>query len=131
VTNLLAMPLVTMTVVTGTNEDWVDSIKYLVDNGSGDPDLYPQLDLTGIAFSMEVRRLSPNAEVVIRASTADGTLGIGDAPNTGYLLINVDHEMMKTIKPGGYSGDIVGQDAVTIRRCVVIDLEIALGITRP
>ena len=125
------MPLVTVSVITGTNEDWINSIKYLVDNGSGNIDTYPQLDLTGIVFTMEVRRLSPDAEVVIRASTADGTLDIGDAPNIGYLLINIDHETMKKIRPGNYSGDIVGTDDATVRRCVVVDLEVALGITRP
>jgi hypothetical protein len=127
-TNLLAMPLVTLTVVTGTNEDWIDSIKFVVDDGSTDP---PQLDLTGIQFDMEVRRLPPDNEVILRASTTDGTLAVGAAPDFGFLLINVDHEQMKIIRPDNYTADIVGTDGDTIRRCIIIDLEIALGITRP
>jgi hypothetical protein len=127
-TNLLAMPLVNMQVITGTNEDWVDSIKFVVDDGSGDP---PQLDLTGIKFDMEVRRQPPDNEVVLRASTDDGTLAVGEAPNFGFLLINISHEQMKIIKPDSYTADIVGTDGDVIRRCIVIDLEIALGITRP
>lgn len=123
------MPLVTMTVITGTNEDWVDSIKYLV-AGDEFPEL-PQLDLTGIAFLMEVRRTAPDTEVVLRASTEDGTLGIGAPPNFGYLMINIDHESMKIIRPGKYVADIVGQDDITVRRCVVVDLEVVFGITRP
>ena len=129
-TNLLAMPLVNLVVLTGNNEDWVDSIKFVIDDGSGLPEL-PQLDLTGIVFEMEVRRQVPDSEVVLRASTADGTLAIGEPPNYGFLLINIDHEFMKIIRPGDYVGDIVGRDADTIRRCIGIDLEIALGVTRP
>ena len=127
--NLLAMPLVSMTVVTATNEDWVDSIMYLVDDGSGNPTL--PLDLTGIMFTMEVRRQPPDNEVVIRASTLDGTLAIGAPPNVNYLLINIDHDIMKQLNAGSYTGDIVGQDDISVRRCIVLDLEIALGITRP
>jgi hypothetical protein len=127
-TNLLAMPLVSMTVITGTNEDWIDSIKFVVDDGSADP---PQLDLTGIKFDMEVRRQPPDVEVVLKASTADGTLAVGAAPDFGFLLINVDHDKMKIIQPNDYTADIVGTDGEIIRRCIVMDLQIVLGITRP
>lgn len=130
-TNLLAMPLVAVSVITGNNEDWVDSIKYVVDDGSSLIDDMPQLDLTGITFEMEVRRLAADHEVVLRASTADGTISIGEPPDFGFLLINVDHEQMKQIRDGGYTADIIGIDLQTIRRVVVISLEIALGITRP
>jgi hypothetical protein len=130
-TNLLAMPLVTMQVLTGTNEDWIDSIKYVVDDGGDDPELFPQLDLTGIVFEMEVRRQATDNEVVLRGSMADGTLAIGDPPNFGFLLINIDHEQMKVLRAGNYVGDIIGKDEDVIRRCVVFDLEVALGVTRP
>jgi hypothetical protein len=33
--NLLAMPLVQLAIETGTNEDWIDSIKFLIDEGAG------------------------------------------------------------------------------------------------
>lgn len=128
--NLLAMPLVGMSVITGTNEDWIDSIEYLVDNG-GDISTFPQLDLTGIVFEMEVRRIAPEPEVIIRASTENGTLAVGEAPNYGFLLINVPHLTMEYIRPGNYVGDITGMDQGAIRRCVVFDLEVQYGITRP
>jgi hypothetical protein len=127
-TNLLAMPLVNLTVITGTNEDWIDSILFLADDGSGDP---PQLDLTGISFAMEVRHTTPEHEVVIRASTADGTLMVGVPPNYGYLLIKIPHELMLTVVPNQYVADIVGWDDVSQRRCITIDLEVAYGVTRP
>ena len=49
-TNLLAMPLVQLVVETGNNEDWVDSLKYVVDEE--DPDV--QLDIREINFFMEI-----------------------------------------------------------------------------
>lgn len=127
-TNLLSMPLVSMIVITGTNEDWIDAVKFVVDDGSVD---LPQLDLTGITFEMEVRRQPPDNEVILRASTADGTLAIGEPPDFGFLLINVDHEAMKVIRPAKYTADIIGKDVTTIRRCILIDLEVVYGITRP
>ena len=128
--NLLAMPLVSMTVVTATNEDWIDSILFLVDGA--DP-LSPQLDITGITFHMEVRRRTDDHEVVLRASNANGdrTITIGEPPNVGYLIINIDHETMKTQIPGQYVADIIGNDLESTRRCILIDLEIQAGVTRP
>jgi hypothetical protein len=125
-TNLLAMPLISMIVETGTNEDWIDSILFLV-NEVG----LPQLDLTGIEFSMEVRRAAPDHEVVINGTTKDGTLAIGAWPDTGYLLINIIHDRMKIIQPGEYVADIVGSDSDSIRRCIVMTLSVVQGITRP
>jgi hypothetical protein len=126
-TNLLAMPLVSMQVETGTNEDWIDSLEFLVDDGSATP---PQLDLTGIAFAMEVRRTPPDHEVVLTASTALGTLAVGNPPDFGFLLINIPLADMRGQQPGSYVADIVGTDGHSTRRCVVIDLEIKWGITR-
>lgn len=129
-TNLLAMPLVAMQVVTGTNEDWIDAVKFVVDDLSGDPDSYPQLDLTGIRFTMEVRRRPPDIEVVLRASTDDGTLSVGEAPNFGFLIINIDHEQVEMVRAGTFAADIVGEDDVTKRRVITMNLEIVQGVTR-
>ena len=130
-TNLLAMPLVQMVVATGTNEDWVDSIKFLVDDGSGAPvDTLPQLDLRGIAFEMEVRRVAPDHEVILSASTENGSLIIGDPPDFGYLLINVSLDEMKIQEPADYVADIIGSDAEFQRVIAKITLTIVEGITR-
>jgi hypothetical protein len=129
-TNLLALPLVRMSVETGTNEDWIDSLKFLVDTGVPD-DEKPQLDLRDIAFEMEVRRSAPDNQVVISASTENGSLAIGEPPDYGYLIINVDHEEMKIQQPGIYAADIVGIDETSRRVVVQIDLSIIAGITRP
>lgn len=129
-TNLLAMPLVQMVIATGTNEDWVDSIKFLVDTGGADASLFPQLDLRGIAFEMEVRRAAPDHEVILSASTANGSLLIGDPPDFGYLLINVAIEEMKTQQPGDYVADIIGSDVEFQRVIAQITMTIVEGITR-
>jgi hypothetical protein len=129
-TNLLAMPLVELVVDTGTNEDWVDSIKYLVGDG-GSPETFVQLDIRGISFEMEVRRAPPNHEVIISASSANGMLVTGTAPDYGYLLINIPNSEMKNQTPStGYVADIVGTDAEHRRRVVTISLTISEGITR-
>ena len=126
-TNLLAMPLAILQVQTGTNEDWIDSVKYVVDTGETDP---PQLDIRGILFEMEVRRQTDDHEVVISATTEDGTLSIGEAPDFGFFLFNIDKEVMKRQTPGKYVADVVGIDAEFRRVTIQIDLTIFEGITR-
>lgn len=128
-TNLLAMPLVQLDVATGTNEDWLDSIKFLVDTGVPEDEM-PQLDLRGITFEMEVRRAAPDHEVILDATTADGSLVIGEPPDFGYLLINIPVDDMKALQPGDYVADIVGHDPEFQRVVVQLTLEIVEGITR-
>lgn len=129
-TNLFAIPLIQIIVETGTNEDWVDSLKFLVDDGSGNVDTMPQLDLRGITFEMEVRRSAVDHEVILSATIEDGKLSIGDPPDFGYLLIDVSNKEMSTQYPGSYIADIIGYDAQYQRRIATIDLTIVEGITR-
>lgn len=129
--NVLALPLVSMTVATGTNEDWIDSIKFVVnDESSTDFNQLPQLDLRGIKFEMEIRRAAPDHEVIIAASTVDGRLIIGNPPDYGFLIINVPLDQMAVKQPGSYVGDIVGSDETNSRVCIQISLTIVEGITR-
>jgi len=129
-TNLLAMPLVLLQVETGNNEDWVDSLLFVVDNGSGDPTTMQQLDLSGINFEMEIRRTASDSEVIIAASTADGTLVMGEPPNYGYLIFNVLIADMQNVREGSYVGDIVGKDTQHIRVVARITLTIVEGVTK-
>lgn len=137
-TNLLAMPRVAMTIATGSHEDWIDSIKFMVDDGSGQTDL-PQLDIRGIEFEMEVRRSVPDHQVVINASTDDGSLYVGDPPDYGFLIINIDLAEMKIQQPGNYVADIVGREfagsapnkvLMAQRVIATIELTIVQGVTR-
>jgi len=129
--NLLAMPMVILGVETGNNEDWIDSILFVIDDGSNNPESMPQLDLTGITFEMEVRRFAGDPEVIVAASTGSGSLLIGAAPNFGFLLFNVLEPDMKRVRAGNYVADVIGRDGVNIRRVIRVDpLVIVDGITR-
>jgi hypothetical protein len=125
-TNLLALPLLALTVETGNSEDWIDTILYLVD--TADPK--PQVDLNGIDFEMEVRRAPPSHEILLTASSADGSLSIGDPPNFGYLIIYVGLEQMEQLQAGTYVADIRGTDTRYTRICAQIDLTVFDGVTR-
>jgi hypothetical protein len=130
-TNILALPVVQAVIDTGNNEDWVDTILYLVDDGSGDPTGMPQLDLRGIDFLMEIRRASGDNEVIIEASTLDGTMAVGAPPNFGFLIIYVPlDDVMQYKEAGSYIGDIIAFDGAFQRRCCTIDLNIIEGVTR-
>lgn len=128
-TNVLAIPLAEITVITGTNEDWIDSILYVVGPGPVDENT-PQLDLRGIEFAMEVRRASSEHEVILDASTEEGTLAIGPPPDFGYLLILIPEAEMITKLPGVYVADIVAKADGFSRRTMLINLTIVEGITR-
>jgi hypothetical protein len=130
-TNILALPVVQAVIDTGNNEDWIDTILFLVDNGSGDPTTMSQLDLRGMDFQMEIRRAVGDNEVIIEASTMAGTMAIGAPPNFGFLIIYVSlDEVMQYKEAGSYIGDIVAFDGAFQRRCVLIDLNIVEGVTR-
>jgi hypothetical protein len=124
--NLLAMPLVTLALVTGNKEDWIDSVKFLIE--TGEPVL-PQLDLRNIIFEMEVRRAAGEHEVVLSASTANDTLQIGTAPDYGFLIIAIPIETMSKMTAANYIGDITGRDDLNTRVIAKIFLTITDGLT--
>lgn len=128
-TNLLALPLLSLTIETGNSEDWIESIKYVVETDDLPEDM-PQVDLRGINFEMEIRRSAPSHEVVLGATSDDGSIAIGEPPDFGYLIINVGYEEMKALQAGKYVGDIRGKDDKYTRICIQIDLTIFDGITR-
>jgi hypothetical protein len=125
--NILAMPLVQLQVETSNNEDWIDSIVYYVDTGEIS---LPQLDIRGIVFEMEIRRSALEHEVVLSASTANGTLKIGVPPDVGYFLFNIPVTQMQNIIAGTYVGDITGRDAIYTRQIARVTLNIVEGVTK-
>lgn len=129
-TNILALPHALVTIETGNNEDWVESFKFLVDDGLNDPTLMPQLDLRGMTFEMEVRRKAGDHEVILSASTNDRKLSIGAFPNYGFLLLFIPVEQMRERTAGTYIADVVAKDAEFSRKCMTITLNIVDGITR-
>jgi hypothetical protein len=127
-TNILSLPLAHLTVVTGNNEDWIDTILYLVTNADGTPG--PQLDLRGISFDMEIRSQPPAHEVILRATTDDGSLSVGAPPNVGYLIFYVPLAVMQYRAAGDYVGDIRARDGQFDRVALTLDLTILEGVTK-
>jgi hypothetical protein len=125
-TNILSLPLAHLVIEVANNEDWIDSLVYIVD-GTDPPE---QLDLSGIAFEMHIRRQPEVHEVVIAASTAERSLSIGSPPNVGYLLFFIREQVMRTLWAGRYVGDIRANDGVFDRVAFTLELTVIEGITR-
>jgi hypothetical protein len=130
-TNILALPVVEATIESGNGEDFVETFLYLVDNGSGDATTFPQLDLRGIDFTMTIRRAAGDNEIIMRASTLEGTMAIGAPPNIGYLICYQSLEdVMQYKEADSYVGDILAFDGNFSRVCLLISLTITEGVTR-
>ena len=123
--NVLAIPLVGMTVETGNNEDWIESILYTV-NVAGSR----QLDLRGINFELEVRRAPGDHEIILQVSTDNRLMAVAPLPNFGYLLIQVPVATMQYLEAGDYVADMVASDAAFSRKIIDMSLTIVEGITR-
>ena len=128
--NILALPLALVTIETSNNEDWIESFKFVVDDGTANSDMMPQLDLRGMSFEMEMRRKPTDHEVILSASTDDLRLSIGAYPNYGYLLLNIPVEYMQDKTAGTYVADVVATDESFSRKCMVITVHLIEGVTR-
>jgi hypothetical protein len=131
-TNILALPLTQMSILTGNNEDMVESVLFQV-GGTGSPAMGiapEQLDLRGIDFNMYVRRSATDNEVLLTASTDDHTLSVGAFPDVGFLLLAVPVSTMQKRLAGTYVADVVATADGLTRRCLVIELTIVEGVTR-
>jgi hypothetical protein len=124
--DVLALPLAHLVIEAANNEDWIDSLVYLV-TGSPGP---AQLDLRGIAFEMHVRRRPQDNEVVLYGSTKDGGVTVGVAPNYGHLIFYVAQDNMRRVYPGRYVGDVRASNDRVERVCLTFDLTVIEGITR-
>jgi hypothetical protein len=122
-TAILTLPLVELLVTTGNNEDWIDSIQYF------ENDEITPVDIGGIFFAMEVRRVAADVDVVLTASTEDGRLVVGGTGNS-FLLIQVPYTLMDDIAPGDYVADIVADAEGHRREVVRLTITLLQGVTR-
>jgi hypothetical protein len=129
-TNILSLPLTQLIVSTGTNEDWIDAVEYVLDDDMAATPTPNQLDIRGITFWLQVRPAADNAEVVIEGSTEDDSLKVGDFPNFGFLIFNVLEERMRGQFPGDYVADVVATADGFTRVILQITLTIFQGVTR-
>jgi hypothetical protein len=128
--NILALPHALVTIETGNNEDWIEAFKFVVEDPLSAQELWPQLDLRGLEFEMEIRHKPEDHEVVLSASTTDLKLSIGAFPNYGFLLLNIPVEEMKTRVAGSYVADVVANDDRYVRKCMTITINLVEGVTR-
>jgi hypothetical protein len=128
--NILALPHALVTIETGNNEDWIESFKFVVDDGTSNPETMPQFDLRGLSFEMEVRRKPKDHEVLLSASTDNLRLSIGAFPNVGFLLLNIPVDEMKVITATTYYADVVAKDDKYQRKCMTITVNVIEGVTR-
>lgn len=91
------------------------------------------IDLTGIAFSMQVRRISTSATVLISGSTVDGRLVNSGA--AGLLTIAIPQAVL--VRAGAspdnepYALDILAQADGVSKRCLTGTLALLRGVTHP
>lgn len=128
--DILALPHAIVTIETGNNEDWVESFKFVVDDGSGNSESMPQFDIRGIQFLMEVRRKITDHEVLLTASTDNLKLSVGSFPNYGFLLLNVSVDEMKGLIASSYVADVVAMESGFVRKCMTITVKVVEGVTR-
>ena len=90
----------------------------------------PQLDIRNIIFEMEIRRSALEHEVILSASTANGTLKVGAPPDVGYLIFDIPVTHMHLLIAGTYVGDITGRDSFYTRQIATITLTVNEGVTK-
>ncbi len=62
-----------------------------------DPPPYPQMDLRGIKFEIQLRRRPADNEVILGGSSLSGQLTVGAAPNYGHLIWYFPRDVMRTV----------------------------------
>lgn len=118
-TNLLILPLVSLTIAVGTNEDWIDGLAFY-DNAMN------ALALDGIAFKMTLRHVVDEATAPITASTGEGSL----LTSGNRFNFNVPVATMGIVPPAAYVMDVVGMADGHQRIIMQGQVTVFEGVTR-
>jgi hypothetical protein len=124
-TQLGNLPLLQWDQETGNNEDWRNSIMFMMEN-----DIDP-FDLTGILFTCHVRQ-DPGLLVVRLAFDSSlspaGWLinGLGD----GTISMKVPASQMRRLDPDTYEYDVVGTADGITARVITGNLVVVQGLTK-
>lgn len=86
------------------------------------------IDLTGIAFFLQLRQSADDATVYLDLSSAAGTIINGGV--SGVINLSIDWRVMAKIPPGTYVFDIVAVAEGVERRCVSGTDNHVRGVTR-
>lgn len=109
-TNVLALPQIAGSLTIATNADLRAALTF-TQAGSSAP-----LDLTGIAFHMQVRLASDLTEIALDLSTANGLLINGGT--NGLLSWLVPAAQLAQIAPGSYVADLIASgDGAVVNLC--------------
>lgn len=113
-TQILNLPLLSFSMMVGTNEDWLDSWAYL--DASGNP-----ISLAGLVINFEVRPSAASTTASVIASTAstvaglvvNGAVVVGGAGGN-VLALDIPLATMLRLAPGSYVFEAQAQgDGVT------------------
>ena len=120
-TNVLTLPPISGSYTVETNADWRTSWTFA---SGGTP-----IDITGIAFHLQMRPAAGSPEIDLDLSTANGALTNGGA--TGVLSLIAPVAALQEIAPGAYVADLVATaDGATINLCgAPFAVTIAGGVT--
>jgi hypothetical protein len=120
-TNILYMPQVVMDMTVSTNADWLDGLEYQDLQTPAQP-----IDLSGIAFELELRADPPAATVVLRCGTDNGLIVVYF--NTWQLL--VPSTTMLLLPPATYVYDMLGMADGYTRKLSSGNVTVVQGVTR-
>lgn len=106
-TQILNLPTqdlgVQLTIKTSQDSEWLDSFAWTAQQTNNNVVTTTYLDLTGIAFGMNLR--SSSGRIVTTLSTTAGTLVNGGT--NGQLTFKLSASVMAGLLPDTYTGNIV------------------------
>jgi hypothetical protein len=124
VTNVLALPQIAGSLAIVTNADLREALLF-TQAGSSTP-----LDLTGIAFHMQVRLASDETQIALDLSTDNGLLINGGT--NGLLSWLVPAAQLAQVAPGAYLADLVAAaDGAIVNLCQSgpLTVTVSAGVT--
>jgi len=124
VTNVLALPQIAGSLAIVTNADLREALLF-TQAGSSTP-----LDLTGIAFHMQVRLASDETQIGLDLSTDNGLLINGGT--NGLLSWLVPAAQLAQVAPGAYLADLVAAaDGAIVNLCQSgpLTVTVSAGVT--
>ena len=123
-TNVLALPQIAGSLAIVTNADLREALLF-TQAGSSTP-----LDLTGIAFHMQVRLASDETQIGLDLSTDNGLLINGGT--NGLLSWLVPAAQLAQVAPGAYLADLVAAaDGAIVNLCQSgpLTVTVSAGVT--
>ena len=129
-TSIRILPLIEVSIVTGTNESFIDAVAFI--DAAGNP-----IPLSGIRFRGQMRP-SPTEAACLGFNTADtaptpgipnGLLAIG-GDGLNVLAFAVPAASMGRLRANTYVFDVVGYAEDVSRRALVGDISLIQGVTR-